>query len=374
MKRLHLARIHRSLGAEFMPFVGWEMPLLFTGIAEEHLAVRNAVGLFDVSHMGEILVLGDGAEELLQRVTTNDVGKLGILKAQYSTALNERGGVKDDLFVYRLAQAEYMVVTNAVNAEKIHGWFEQHARGVEVIDATQTTVMLALQGPRAQGVLQKLTDFQLQGLKRFDAGFAEVAGTKVLLSRSGYTGEDGFELYLFDEPKSSPERAEGLWNELMRAGGEEGIRACGLGARDSLRLEAGHVLYGNELSEEITPLEAGVDFVVKFEKGDFVGREALLEQKAKGVPRRRVGLRMLERGVPRRGYGISVEGGRVGEVTSGMLSPLLNVGIAMGYVSSGVGVGSEVRVEIHGEPRRAKVVSMPFYDTKLYGFGRVKVA
>lgn len=374
MKQLHLARVHRPAGAEFMPFAGWEMPLRFTSIADEHLVVRNAVGLFDVSHMGEILVRGEGAAEFLQRMTTNDVLKLGILRAQYSTVLNERGGIKDDVFVYRVGEREYMVVTNAVNAEKMHGWFKQHAKGVDVVDATQTTVMLALQGPKAQEVLQKLTDSELSNLKRFDAGFAEVAGVRLLLSRSGYTGEDGFELYLFDEPKADSKRAEGLWNSLMRAGEGEGIRACGLGARDSLRLEAGLVLYGNELSEEITPLEAGISFVVNFEKGDFIGREALLEQKAVGVRKTRVGIRMLERGIPRGGYRIVVDGKRVGEVTSGMLSPLLNVGIAMGYVSPDIKVGGEVGIEIHGRPRRARVVGMPFYDPSEYGFRRAKGA
>lgn len=371
MKSLHLAQAHRSLGAKMVPFAGWEMPLQYSGIVEEHLAVRNAAGLFDISHMGEISVKGEGALDFLQRVTTNDVSKLVVGEAHYSIVLNERGGTKDDIFVYRTGEQEYMVVVNAVNTEKIYGWFKQKRKGkADVQDITMTTVMLALQGPKAQAILQKLADFKLSTLGRFKTAPAEVVGVRVLISRSGYTGEDGFELYLADEPQSKAARAEKLWRELLRAGAEFGIKPCGLGARDSLRLEAGYVLYGHELTEEITPLEARVGFVVKLDKGDFIGRDPLLKQKEKGLSRARIGLRMREKGVPREDYKILAEGKEVGHVTSGTLSPLLNAGIAMGYAPPEIKNAKSIAVEIYGKPRAAELAVMPFYDATKFGFGR----
>ena len=371
MKQLQLARIHRSLGAEMVPFVGWEMPLKYAGIAEEHMAVREAVGLFDISHMGEILVRGEASADFLQHIATNDILKLGVLDAQYSTVLNERGGIKDDIFVYRLDEREYLVVTNAVNVEKICGWFRQHASGkVEVEDITLTTVMLALQGPKAEGVLQQLTDFELGGWNRFRAAFMKVSDLQLLVSRTGYTGEDGFELYLMGEPASNPRRAEKLWNALLGAGEGVGIKPCGIGARDTTRLEAGYVLYGNELTENITPFEARISYAVKLEKGEFIGRTALKEQKKMGLRHARIGLRMLERGVPRQGYKLLKGGEEGGHVTSGTMSPLLNVGIAMGYASPDLVPGEEIAVDIRGKPYAAEVVNWPFYDPNKYGFMR----
>jgi len=371
MKQLQLARVHRSLGAEIVPFVGWEMPLMYSSIAEEHMAVREAVGLFDISHMGEISVRGEGAANFLQRVTTNDISKLGALDTHYSTVLNDRGGVKDDVFIYRLDEEDYMVVTNAVNVEKIYDWFKRRASGdIDVKDITLTTVMLALQGPEAEHVLQQLTDFELRGLRRFKAAFAEIVDMRLLISRTGYTGEDGFELYLMNEPASDPRRAEELWNALVRAGEGVGIEPCGIGARDTTRLEAGYVLYGNELTEDITPFEARISYAVKLEKGEFIGREALMEQKRVGLKRARIGLRMLERGVPRQGYKLLKEGEEVGYVTSGTMSPLLNVGIAMGCTRPDLALGEEIAVKIRGKPHPAEVVNWPFYDPKKYGFMR----
>jgi len=371
MRQLHLAKVHRVLKAQMVSFVGWEMPLQYSGIAEEHMAVRESVGLFDISHMGEISVRGDGAASFLQHVTTNDISKLGVLDSQYSTVLNERGGIKDDIFVYRLGEEEYFVVVNAVNAEKIDDWFRQHARGkIEVEDITLTTVMLALQGPKAEQVLQQLTDFELGGLKRFKAAFMKVVGLQLLVSRTGYTGEDGFELYLMNEPASNPRRAEKLWNALLSAGEGVGIKPCGLGARDTMRLEAGYVLYGNELAENITPFEARISYAVKLEKGEFIGRGGLMEQKRVGLKRTRIGLRMLERGVPRQGYKLLKGGEEIGHVTSGTMSPLLNVGIAMGYASPGLTPGEEIAVDIRGKSHAAEIVSWPFYDPDKYGFAR----
>jgi aminomethyltransferase len=371
MRQLHLAKVHRALKAQMVPFVGWEMPLMYSSIVEEHMAVREAAGLFDISHMGEILVRGETATDFLQRVTTNDVSRLCVFDAQYSTVLNERGGVKDDVFVYRLGEREYLVVTNAVNVEKIYNWFRQHASDkVEVEDITPTTVMLALQGPKAEQVLQQLTDFELRGLKRFKAAFMEVADLRLFVSRTGYTGEDGFELYLMREPASNPRKAEKLWNALLDAGEGFGIKPCGIGARDTTRLEAGYVLYGNELTEDITPFEARIPYAVKLEKGEFIGREALVEQRKVGLKKARIGLRMSERGVPRQGYKLLKDGKEVGHVTSGTMSPLLKVGIAMGYANITLGPGESIAVDIRGKPYAAEVVNWPFYDLDKYGFAR----
>ncbi len=368
MKQLHLAQVHRSLGAEFIPFAGWEMPIKYTSVAEEHLAVRNAVGLFDVSHMGEFSVEGEGAIEFLQQVTSNDISKLKIGSAHYTTVLNERGGTKDDGVVYRLDEKKFMFVCNSINVEKIGAWLTQHAgKEVEVEDVTMSTILLALQGPRAQEVLQQLTGFELPQLKRFKAAITEVAGAQVILSRTGYTGEDGFELYITDEPASNPTRGKKLYDALMQAGERFGIKPCGLGARDTTRLEAGMCLYGHELTEQITPLEARIGFVVKFEKGEFIGRESLLEQKAAGLKRARVGLRMLEAGVPREGYKLLKDDREVGVVSSGTFSPLLKVGIAMGYATPELKPGERISMDIRGKPRSAEVVSWPFYDSERYG-------
>jgi aminomethyltransferase len=374
MKQLHLTKVHHELKAQMAEFAGWDMPLQYSGIIEEHMAVRNAVGLFDISHMGEISVRGPNALDFLQRVTTNDVSKLAMGDAHYSTVLNENGGTLDDIFVYRLGEHDYMVVANAVNVDKIFKWFKNQAKDeVELNDITISTVMLALQGPMALATLQKLTTFDLKTLGRFKAGFIEVAGMKTLVSRSGYTGEDGFELYLMDEPQSEPSRAEKLWNELLNAGKEFGIKPCGLGARDSLRLEAGYVLYGHELAEYITPLEARIGFAVKLDKGDFIGREALLKQKEKGLTRTRIGLRMGDKGVPRQGYKVLADREEAGYVTSGTLSPILNVGIAMGYAPPSIKDANEVTIEIHGKQKAAEVVEMPFHDATKFGFGRKQV-
>jgi aminomethyltransferase len=374
MKQLHLAKVHHELKAQMAEFAGWDMPLQYSGIIEEHMAVRNAVGLFDISHMGEISVRGPNALDFLQRVTTNDVSKLAIGDAHYSTVLNENGGTLDDIFVYRLGEHDYMVVANAVNVDKIFKWFKNQVKDeVGLNDITMSTVMLALQGPMAQATLQKLTSFDLKTLDRFKAAFVEVAGMKTLVSRSGYTGEDGFELYLFDESQSEPSHAEKLWNELLNAGKEFGIKPCGLGARDSLRLEAGYVLYGHELAEYITPLEARIGFAVKLDKGDFIGREALLKQKDKGLTRTRIGLRMGDKGVPRQSYKVLADREEAGYVTSGTLSPILNVGIAMGYAPPSIKDANEVTIEIHGKQKAVEVVEMPFYDATKFGYGRKQV-
>jgi len=371
MKQLPLANIHRSLGAQFVEFAGWEMPLSYTSLVEEHMTVRDAVGVFDVSHMGKISVKGVGALDFLQGVTTNDVSKLNVGKIQYSTVLNERGGTRDDVLVYLLDEDNYLIVCNAVNVEKIREWFHENNEDRTMIDdLTMETPLFALQGPKALPTLQSLTDYDLSRIGRFRTAWIEVAGSKILASRSGYTGEDGFELFLMDEPVANPKGAEKIWKALLEAGKDHGIKPCGLGARDTLRLEAGLCLYGNELNEEISPLEARIEFAVKLDKGDFVGRDALLKQKKSGLRKIRVGLRMLEPGIPRHGYEIYREGEKIGWVSSGTFSPLLRIGIAMGFVPPDIKLGETLSIEIHERKRRARVVEWPFYNPDLYGFRR----
>jgi aminomethyltransferase len=345
------------------------MPLQYSSIPEEHMAVRERAGLFDVSHMGEFLIRGRGALDFLQFVTSNDVSKLEEGGAQYSMVLNERGGVKDDVVIYRQAKARFLLVCNAANTAKLEAWLREHAsEGVELENLTETTVLLALQGPAAQEILQPITSIDLRAVGRFQGTWGGVAGQRVWIGRTGYTGEDGFELYLFGV--SEPKPAEQLWNSLMRTGAERGLRPCGIGARDTTRLEAGFCFYGKDLTEEITPLEARLSSVVRFDKGKFVGREPLLELKERGLPRVRVGLKMLEAGIPREGHRVLLRGEVIGSVTSGTFSPLLKCGIAMGYVSPKVDFGERVAVEIHGKPREAEIVEWPFYDRARYGWAR----
>lgn len=367
MKQLPLDRVHRSLGAEFVEFAGWEMPLKYTSMVEEHLAVRETVGLFDVSHMGKFRVRGQGATDFLQYVASNNVAKLAVGDVRYSTVLNERGGIKDDILIHKIGEQEFIVVCNAVNTEKLNRWFTQH-RGGEVIveDISPTTVTLALQGPNAEKVLRPLIEFDLSQLKRYKVTRSGVAGVEMLVSRSGYTGEDGFELFIFDVSSTNPARAEKVWNTLLRSGKNTGIKPCGLGARDTIRIEAGLCLYGNELDEKTTPFEASIGFVVEFDKGEFVGRAALKEKNAE-LKRLRTGLKMLEPCVPRPRYGIFDEDEKIGTVTSGAFSPLLKTGVAMGYARPGLKKGDKVSVEIRGKKRGAEVVNWPFYDPARYG-------
>lgn len=363
MKELQLSSLHESLGADMETFAGWKMPIKYDRIASEHMAVRENVGIFDISHMGELRISGGNSSELVQYLTSNDVSKLSVGSAHYSTALNENGGTKDDLFVYRTDDQEYMIVVNATNVEKLYNWFESHAEGeVKVDDITSDTVMLALQGPNAQEVLQKVTEHDLDEVGRFESNWIEVADIRVLVSRSGYTGEDGFEIYIFDQSRGNAEKAKRIWSELLEVGEDSGIKPCGLGARDSLRLEAGYPLYGHELTEDITPLEARIAFVVSFEAGDFIGKESLLKQKEEGISRKRIGIKMKERGVPREGYNLLQEGEKIGEVTSGGFSPVLKAGIAMGYATPGIDTGEGIGVEIRGAVKEAVLESWPFYE------------
>jgi len=371
-----LSEVHSKSAAKMVEFAGWEMPLWYTSITDEHLAVRNSVGIFDVSHMGEILITGDESLQFVNYVTANNVAKLSGHSCHYSVACNAHGGIKDDVLVYALGGKGFMIVTNAVNTEKILDWLRS-SRGsfsVEIDDVTDSTAMLAVQGPSAQATLQSMTTFDLRGLRRFGGELVHLAGEEVLLSRTGYTGEDGFEIYMMNVTGGDPTKALRVWKAIIGAGTGFGIRPCGLGARDTLRLEAGLLLYGNDIGEETTPLEAKIDFVVKFEK-EFIGREALVDQKEKGLRSVRVGLQLADRIIPRQGNPILKDGVEVGTVTSGTISPLTRNAIGMGYVPPmHSGIGTELEVKIRGSGHGVRVVEWPFYDAAKYGRSRTQAS
>ncbi len=360
LKRTPLYEVHRQLGARMVPFGGWEMPVQYTSILEEHRAVRTVAGLFDVSHMGEFEFEGPGARDLVQHLTANDVDKLREPgRAQYSMFLNEQGGTIDDLVVYRLEEARYLTVVNAANIEKDWAHVSQVAAafsGVEVRNRSDDYALLAFQGPRAADILGRLTEADLTTLKWYRIMPAEVAGIPVLLARTGYTGEDGFELFV------APAQAADLWHALLDAGRDEGILPAGLGARDTLRLEASLALYGHELDEETSPLEAGLGRFVA-EEGNYIGAEATRRLREQGLRKRLVMLEMRGRGIPRQGYPIlTPEGEEVGYVTSGSFAPWLQKSIAMAYVRPELAeVGRRLDVLIRGRPVEAVTVPRPFY-------------
>jgi aminomethyltransferase len=373
VRRTQLYKIHVK-AAKMITFAGFEMPLWYKGIIEEHLAVRNSVGIFDVSHMGRVIITGKDAERFLNYVVTNDVSTLTPDSALYTVMCNENGGIVDDTIVCRLSQDKFLIVPNAVNREKDFNWLIQHAKGfdVKIEDFSDKSAMIAVQGPKAEETLQKVCSFNLSKIERFKCVSTELAGIEVFMSRTGYTGEDGFEVYVWNAPLENPENAVKVWSAILEAGRDFGIEPCGLGARDTLRLEAGLCLYGNDIDENITPLEARLGFVVKFQKGDFIGKDALQRQREEGIKRKRVGLLMLEQGIPRQGFRVySNEGEYIGQVTSGTFSPLLKCGIAMAYVQTQYAEeGSIVNIEIRGRKARAKVVAFPFYDQERYGYRR----
>ncbi|MGH7897514.1 MAG: glycine cleavage system aminomethyltransferase GcvT [Candidatus Binatia bacterium] len=358
VRRTPLHAAHRRLGGRMVEFAGWEMPVYYSGILDEHRAVRERAGLFDVSHMGEVEVRGAGALAEVQRLVTNDASRLAPGQAQYSVICLPSGGIVDDVVYYCLSPERYLFCVNASNEEKDFDWMRQQASGVEVVNRSSAYAQLALQGPRARTILQSLTDLDLAKLKNFQAAEGAVAGVRALVSRTGYTGEDGFELYL------APEDAETLWERLLEAGSEAGLVPVGLGARDTLRLEKGLMLYGNDIDDQTTPLEAGLGWVVKLEKGDFIGREALLRQRREGVGRKIIGLEMEGAAPPRHGYRVFHEGRVVGVVTSGSKSPTLGKGIALAMVDAATtAIGSRLEVEIRSRQHPAKVVRLPFVQS-----------
>lgn len=371
-KRTHLYQFHRE-NAEITVFAGFEMPLWFKGIIPEHLAVRNGVGIFDITHMGRAIITGPDAEQFLNYVTTNNVQALAPLSAHYSLMCNEKGGIKDDFVLSRLERDKFLMVYNAANREKDYQWLKKNAEkfDVNIQDVSDNIAMFAVQGPKAQETLQKISSGDLSQIKRFKCGWTELSGTKVFISRTGYTGEDGFEIFVWDTPLSNPDKAVKVWNTILEAGKEFGIQPCGLGARDTLRLEAGLCLYGNDIDEETTPLEARLSFVVKFDKGEFIGKQALLKQREEGIKKRRVGIVMIDRGIPRAKFEIYREEQKIGYVTSGTFSPLLRKGIAMGYVQKEhAKEETEITIKIRRKNAKAKIVKFPLYDAEKYGYRR----
>ena len=356
LKRTPLTDLHASLGAKLVPFAGYLMPVQYpAGITAEHKAVRSNAGLFDVSHMGEFIVRGAGAVDFVNYVTTNDVAALTIGQAHYSTILNDRGTIEDDCLVYR-ADDHIMMVVNASNAAKD---FAHISKQLEKFDATledvsDATALLALQGPNAAKILQNHTDVDLSAIKYYHFAFGAVAGIDgILISRTGYTGEDGFELYFANE------NAVAVWNALTESGE---VMPAGLGARDTLRLEMGMALYGNDIDDTTTPLEANLQWLVKLKKGDFVGRDALVKQKEEGIKRKLIGFTSSERAFPRHGYPVFVNGEASGEVRSGTMSPSLNIPIGTAYVPTASAVpGSTLEIEIRGKRIPATVEKTPFY-------------
>lgn len=338
-------------------FAGWEMAVQYRGVIDEHLAVRGRAGLFDVSHMGELEVRGPQAIDLCQRLTANDLSRVKNGQAQYSLLLNEEGGIVDDIVIYRLADDHLLLCVNAANTDKDFEWVKgKSVAKAEVENASARYVQLALQGPLAEEILQRLTPLSLEALKPFYFCFGEVAAIPCLVARTGYTGEDGFEIFC------EPEQGEKLWDFLVDAGSGVPLEPAGLGARDTLRLERAFPLYGHELDDATTPLEAGLEWVTKFSKGPFLGRERLLRQKQEGVRRKLVGLEMTEPGIARSHYPILRHGALIGQVTSGTKSPTLGRSIALGYVKAEEsGIANEVEVEIRGRRVGARIVSLPFY-------------
>lgn len=359
LRKTPLHDVHEALGGKLVPFAGWAMPVQYrAGIQAEHRSVREAAGLFDVSHMGEFELKGPDALALLQKVAVNDASALEVGQAQYSALCHTDGTVVDDLLVYRRGPNHFLLVVNAANVASDFEWIESFAGEFDVIleDQSDEWALLALQGPRSQDILQGLTEVDLDaiGYYRFDHG--EVAGQPTLVARTGYTGEDGFELYV------PPSGARAIWDAALNAGAPLGLIPCGLGARDTLRLEVGYPLYGNDLDREHSALESMLGWIVKFEKGDFVGREALLAEKEAGVERRLVGLKLTERGFPRPGYAVVADGTEVGQVTSGTSSPSLGVGIALARVEVGHHTaGTELAVRIRSREVPAEVTRPPFW-------------
>ncbi|MBL0340562.1 MAG: glycine cleavage system aminomethyltransferase GcvT [Bacteroidetes bacterium] len=358
MKQTALTNKHIALGAKMVEFAGYNMPVLYTGINDEHETVRNKLGVFDVSHMGEFILKGENALDLIQRVTSNDASKLTDGKVQYSCLPNKTGGIVDDLFVYRIDEKSYMLVVNASNIDKDWNWIQSlNTANVEMHNISDKTSLLAVQGPLAVKVLQTLTDMDLSSMEYYTFRKGNFAGcNNILVSATGYTGAGGFEIY-FDN-----EHAEKIWDAIFNAGAAYGIKPAGLGCRDTLRLEMGFCLYGNDIDDTTSPIEAGLGWITKFSK-EFTNSEALKKQKEEGVARKLVGFEMIDRGIPRHGYPIQdANGNKIGEVTSGTQAPSLQKAVGMGYVEIAYAKeGSEINVNVRDKGLKARVVKIPFY-------------
>jgi aminomethyltransferase len=360
LKKVPLNDIHEKLGAKMVPFAGYNMPVRYSSDIEEHMTVRNGVGVFDVSHMGEFKIEGPQALDLIQRVTSNDANKLVDSQAQYSCLPNDNGGIVDDLLVYKLKDNDYMIVVNASNIDKDWAWIAKYnTKGAVMKNISDDICLFAVQGPKAVGVLQKLTTTNLSAIPYYHFAQGVFAGVKhVIMSNTGYTGAGGFEIYV------DKAYAEKVWDAIFDAGKNDGIKPIGLGARDTLRLEMGFCLYGNDIDDTTSPLEAGLGWITKFTK-DFTNSAALKAQKEKGVSKKLVGFKMIDKGIPRHDYVIrDAEGSAIGKVTSGTMSPVLGIGIGMGYVEANNAVpGSEIFIEVRGKNLKAEVSKLPLIPT-----------
>lgn len=358
MKKTALFDVHVGLGAKMVPFAGYEMPVQYEGVNAEHETVRNGVGVFDVSHMGEFLLTGEKALDLIQKVSTNDASTLTIGKAQYSCMPNGKGGIVDDLIIYRIKEEQYLLVVNASNIEKDWNWISSHNdMGVEMRDLSDEYSLLAIQGPKAAEAMNSLTSVDLTTIPYYTFEVADFAGIEhVIISATGYTGSGGFEIYC----KNS--EVEQVWKKVFEAGAAYGIKPIGLAARDTLRLEMGFCLYGNDIDDTTSPLEAGLGWITKFTK-DFVDSDVLAKQKEAGVTRKLVAFEMVDRGIPRHDYTIhNAEGATIGKVTSGTMSPSMKLGIGLGYVEMGNHtIDSEIFIGVRDKQLKAKVVKLPFY-------------
>lgn len=356
LKKVALNEVHEKLGAKMVPFAGYNMPVRYSSDIEEHMAVRNGVGVFDVSHMGEFKIEGPHALDLIQQVTSNDASKLIDGQAQYSCLPNETGGIVDDLLIYKIKDNDYLVVVNASNIEKDWNWISKfNTKGAVMKNISDDICLFAVQGPKAAGVVQKLTKTDLSGIKYYHFTTGEFAGVpNVVISNTGYTGAGGFEIYV------NKDSAEKVWNALFETGKSDNIKPIGLGARDTLRLEMGFCLYGNDIDDTTSPLEAGLGWITKFTK-DFTNSASLKKQKEEGVKKKLVGFKMIDKGIPRHDYEIKDASGKtIGKVTSGTMSPMLSIGIGMGYVTAeNATPGSEIFIDIRGKAIKAQVSKLP---------------
>ncbi|MCE2612531.1 glycine cleavage system aminomethyltransferase GcvT [Flavobacteriaceae bacterium D16] len=362
MKKTALAEIHKSLGAKMVPFAGFEMPVSYEGVNLEHETVRNGVGVFDVSHMGEFLIEGPNALSLIQKVSSNDASKLTVGKAQYSCMPNENGGIVDDLIVYRVKDEVYLLVVNASNIQKDWDHISKYnqAIGAQMRNISDAYSLLAIQGPLAVEAMQSLTSIDLENIKFYNFVVGDFAGIEhVIISATGYTGSGGFEIYCKNE------EVEQVWNKVFEAGAAYGIKPIGLAARDTLRLEMGYCLYGNDIDDSTSPIEAGLGWITKFTK-EFVNHEALAEEKQAGPQRKLIAFEMLERGIPRQGYPIVGDSGNeIGKVTSGTMSPSLGIGIGLGYVPASIAsVDNTIHIQIRKKTVSARIVKLPFYKVE----------
>ncbi len=375
LERTHLYDWHKEHG-DVIPFAGWEMPVRYSDIREEHMAVRDKMGIFDTSHMSRYFIEGLDSVDFLQTVTTNNVSKLKINGGHYSTCLNENGGIHDDLMLYRIGEEEFIWITNASNGPKIWKHLLKHSEkfDVKITDRSKEIAMIAVQGPKALDLFSKMVGKDASEYGRFTCNPVRMSGYDTYLCRTGYTGEDGGEILVLDTPftDEGKKKAISFWEELLKQGEEFGIKPCGLGARDSTRLEAGFVLYGHELNEETSPIEAVIPYAIKFKvEPHYIGYDVVKKHKKEGVTKTRIGFVMIDRGIPREHYPILFKGKQIGEATSGGISPILGTGFGMGFVPPGIlNEGDIIEIDIKGRIRKAKVKKWPFYDPDKYGSTR----